>query len=231
MGARKLRLVFNSAIPKFGYMKNILITRDETASAALLARLDAKNYRYFFEPLFSVKNLPIKKPEIDFSAIIITSANACFALQKIGANKEIKIFTVGKHTAKKLNRAGFNNVVISKNNSAESLLDSLILENGKFLYLRGLAISFDFKKHLKNVFEIIAYETIEIENFSAKFAKISYDEVYIFSQNSCRIFHQIISRNNLLEYFASAQILCLSPQIAEYAKNLGFAKIDIFSND
>lgn len=224
-------MVFNSAIPKFGYMKNILITRDEKASTELLTRLNAKNYRCFFEPLFSVKNLSIKKPETEFSAIIITSANACFALQEIGADKQSKIFTVGKHTAKKLNEAGFHNVVISKNNSAESLTESLAAENGPILYLRGSVISFDFKKHFKNIFELTVYETVEVENFSAKFSKIAYDEIYIFSQNSCRIFHRIITQNNLLEYFANAQILCLSPQIAEQAKKLGFAKIDIFSND
>ncbi len=212
-------------------MKNILVTRLEENSIELSNRLRTEGYQVFFEPLFTIEKLPTKKiiEEISrpISAVIITSGNAISALENSKIGKETKIFTVGTKTAKILERIGFQNVVVSPKNSAESLFDFIANEPGQILYLRGSVISFDFAQKLKNVREILTYKTHEVENFSANFAKIYYDEVMIFSKNSCEIFHKLISRHNLLEYFSNSKILCLSPQILEKAKNLGFKNLEL----
>lgn len=205
-------------------MKNLLITRAESSSRQLLRTFDEEDCNFFFEPLFTVEKLPIEKISDEFSAAIITSANACFALEDSKIGKEIKIFTVGIKTADELKKLGFQNIVISPENSAASLFDLIAKESGKLLYFRGSEISFDFAKKLKNLREIIAYKTHAVENFSADFKKIPYDEVIIFSKNSCEIFCDLISRHNLLEYFSSSQIICPSDEILKKARELGFEK-------
>lgn len=209
-------------------MKNILITRSQDNSQELARLLGKKGFRVFFEPLFTVEKISaeevLQKISAPISAIIITSTNACFALQNSKIGKETKIFTVGPKTAAELRRVGFQNIIVSPRNSAESLLDLVAKESGQILYFRGSVISFDFAQKLKNVRDIIVYRTHEVENFSIDFKKITYDEVMIFSKNSCEIFHNLISRHNLLEYFSESQIICFSQQILEKARELGFKK-------
>lgn len=206
-------------------MKSALVTRTKNSSAEIIKFLEDRGFHVFCEPLFTVEKLVAKKISTPFSAAIITSSNACLTLENSGVSKETKIFTVGEKTAQELKRCGFQNIILSPRNSAESLFDLVAEESGQILYFRGAMISFDFAAKLKNVEEILAYKTHEVANFSTDFKKIPYDQVLIFSKNSCEIFHKLITRHNLLEYFANSQILCLSQQILERAKELGFKKL------
>ncbi|MBU6140686.1 MAG: uroporphyrinogen-III synthase [Proteobacteria bacterium] len=206
-------------------MKSALITRTKNSSAEIIKFLENRRFQVFCEPLFTVEKLSVEKISTPISAAIITSSNACLALENSGIAKETKIFTVGEKTAERLKQSGFQNIVLSPKNSADSLFDLLTRESGPIVYFRGSVISFDFAKKLENVREIHSYKTCEIENFSTDFRKIPYDQVLIFSKNSCEIFYKIITRNNLLEYFTNSQILCLSQQILERARDLGFKKL------
>lgn len=212
-------------------MKNILVTRAQSASAKIIHILQDSGSRVFFEPLFTVEKLPIKKISKPVCAVIVTSLNACDALLDSGIKKETKIFTVGKKTEQELSNRGFQNIILSPGNSAESLFDLITKESGQIIYFRGSIISFDFAARLRNVEEILAYKTHKITNFSTDFRRIFYDQVLVFSKNSLEIFHKLLVRHNLLEYFTNAQILCLSQQILERAKELGFHKTEIFQND
>lgn len=216
-------------------MKNILITRSAKTSAKLIQTLKGRGFNVFCEALFSVEKLTTGIVSTPVSAAIITSLNACSALEYSKIEKETKIFTVGKKTAEELRHLGFNNIILSPQNSAESLFDLVEKEKGKILYFRGSLISFDFAKKSKNIEEIRAYKTHEIEDFSAEFKKLLqeeiFDEVLIFSKNSLEIFHKLITKHNMLEYFTNSQMLCLSQQILKRAKELGFKKISTFQND
>ncbi len=212
-------------------MKNVLITRSPSASAEIAQLLANQEFQIFCEPLFTVEKLAVEKVFTPISAAIVTSLNACLALENSGISKKTKILTVGKKTAQELERIGFKNIILSPQNSAESLFDLAAQESGQILYFRGSVISFDFAAKLKNVRDILAYKTHEAENFSADFKKISYDEVLIFSKNSLEIFHKLITRHNLLEYFASSQILCLSDQILDCAKKFRFKKTCTFADN
>jgi uroporphyrinogen-III synthase len=212
-------------------MKNILITRSFIASAEIIRLLESQEFQIFCEPLFTVEKLAVEKISAPISAIIVTSINACFALDNSGIDRETKIFTTGKKTAQELRRIGFKNIILSPRNSAESLFDLVAQEPGQILYFRGSIISLDFAAKLENVRDILAYKTHEVENFSTDFKKIPYDEVLIFSKNSLKIFYKLIAKYNLLEYFASAQIVCLSEQILDLAKKFRFKKICTFADN
>jgi uroporphyrinogen-III synthase len=223
-------------------MKNILITRQKKRSQKMLQLLEDQGFEVFAEPLFSVKKILPKKAFLKQpSALIITSSNACGALEKSGISKDVKIFCVGKTTAEKLAALGFEKVVFPKKENALFLKD-LIVETYKtksepLLYFQGAITSFDFKKELKKfgfeVENILSYETKEKQNFSLKLQnfckKNNFDQILIFSQNSLRIFLKLAAKHNMLEYFKASQILCLSEKILLEVKKLGFQNSATFN--
>ncbi len=174
------------------------------------------------------------------SAAIITSSNAIEALLEAKLPQNIKIFCVGKITAKKLAAHGFLNIEIAPQENAESLLEVIKnanLDNAAIAYFHGSVISLDFAEKLPNVIKIAAYETHEIENFSAEFLQFSQknscDYVLIFSSNSIEIFLKNVTKHNLLAYFKSSNLLCLSEKMRLKANeffNKSFAKIATFED-
>lgn len=215
--------------------KTVLITRPSEQGQALAAFFKAQGFSPFIEPLFTVEKVAIPKIERAFSSVIVTSINACEALENIGFDPRTKIFTIGKKAEEELRHFGFINVLRSPEFSAESLAKIIENEEGDILYLRGETISFDFAKKFKNVSEIIAYKIHALENFSEEFIKFTKknpcDEVLIFSRNSAEIFFNLAIKHNLLEYFSSSQIFCLSEKIQKRISELGFKKVANFSEN
>ncbi len=218
-------------------MKNILLTRPHEHSHELAELLEKAGFATFIEPLFVVKkNSVTKRNQNQISAVIITSANACDAVIDFGFSKDVKIFSVGKKTAQKLIAHGFTNIITAPENSAESLKNLIAKtadQSSEILYFQGSVVTLDFQSELKNVTNILAYETFANENFSTEFLKISqqktFDQVLLFSKNSAQIFFKLAARHNLLEYFATSQILCLSEKILDCVKKFGFTNSTTFA--
>lgn len=221
-------------------MKNVLITRPQNRAQEVAKVFEDKGFKVFIEPLFSVQKIDVGKiilPQV--SAVIIASVNACEAIVNSDLPKNIKIFVVGKKTAQHLRESGFGNIILAPENSANSLKD-LILETqdqaGSILNLHGSIISLDFKSELeKSAFKvqnILCYQTHEVKNLSSQFLQFSqnnyFDQVLIFSQNSAKIFFKLATKHNLLEYFKSSQLLCLSEKILHDVKNFGFTNSTTF---
>jgi len=215
--------------------KNVLITRPSEQAVELADFLKAEGFTPFIEPIFSVEKNAIPKITRAFSSVIITSINACDALENIGFDPHTKIFTIGKKTEKELRDFGFLNVITSPKNSAESLEKMIALEEGDILYLRGEKISFDFAAKHKNITEITAYKVHPEKSFSPQLLKFAqkniFDEVLLFSSNSAEIFFNLAIKHNLLEYFLASQIFCLSEKIQKRARDLGFKKVATFSEN
>jgi uroporphyrinogen-III synthase len=214
-------------------MKIILITRPKNQAQELVKFFEKQKIKTFVEPLFEVEELAIDKIAGDFSAVIITSINACHALEKSGISKALKIFTIGKKTAQKLQEIGFTNIIYSPENSVNSLLDLIKNYQGQILYLRGEKISLDLAKTFKNISEVIVYKTHENKDFSAELLEFcrtnSFAEILLFSQNSAEIFFKLAKKHNLLEYFQGSQIVCLSEKILNSVSKFGFKNVKTFS--
>ncbi len=223
-------------------MKNVLITRPKEQAQEIVYSFEQEGFNTFVEPLFYVKKIDQKNvtKKLKAYAIIITSANACDAVINFNFDKEIKIYAVGKKTAKKLIEKGYKNIIFPPEKTAASLKDLIIKsqkETGKILYFRGSISSIDFKKELKklgfDVEEIFAYSIIEVKHFSDEFLQFCqknyFNYVLIFSQNSAKIFAKLARNHNLLEYFLGAQILCLSEKILNDVRNFGFKNSKTFN--
>ena len=212
--------------------KNILITRSKENAAELVKTLEEAGFKVFCEPLLTIekfKSSPafLAQNSAKISAAIITSSNACDALVESKLSRDLKIFSVGKSTSKKLTDFGFTNLETAVPENAKSLLE-LIKKNhnnsGVIAYFHGSSITLDFAAELKKskieVVKIPAYQANEIENFSAEFLELNaaekfFDYVLIFSSKSAEIFLKMASQHNLLAYFNSSNLLCLSQQICQ----------------
>ena len=219
-------------------MKTILITRPKNQAQDLAQTLANHNIKTFIEPIFEVEEIKVEKLPQNFSAIIITSINACFILRKFAIPKNTLIFTIGKKTEQKIREAGFDNIILSTKNSAQSLQDQVAQYDGEILYLRGNKISFDFAQYFDKISQITVYQIKESDKFSDEFLKFCqenspnpFDEILLFSQNSALIFFRLAKEHNLLEYFLDAKIVCLSSKIVETASSLGFSQVAIFDEN
>lgn len=214
-------------------MKNIVITRPQEQSKALANHIERQNYKAICEPIFVVENLHFSVKKNDFAALIITSINACDALEKIAPIKEIKIFTIGKKLAQSLQEKGFYNLEIAEN--AKNLAQKIADFEGKILYLRGEKITFDFAEKFNFVSEKIVYKIIANPSFSAGFldfcSQNSIHEVLIFSKNSADIFINLAKKHDLLQYFQQSKFICLSEEIRQFVENQGFTQNEIFAEN
>ncbi len=212
------------------HMAKTLLTRSEKSSQ--------KNLSSITQPLFLISRIDNLQPiNQELQAVLITSSAAVFALKKLAVKKDVLVLAVGKKTADEVKKLGYKNVLFA-NNSAASLLD-LALNNVKnkdlIIYLAGEKITLDLAEKLSkqnfNAQKIVVYKTIEIEKFSGttideiKIGNVG--EVWIYSKNSLRIFYKLAQKHNLLECLSEIKILCLSQEIAELAREIGFLKTGI----
>lgn len=213
-------------------MKNILVTRAEFVSENIKEIL-RKDFSIFFEPLFEVKKLSFLNFNCDAKALIVTSLNACEAIKNSNFDRAIKIYAISNKISSELAKAGFLNIVISSQKTAQSLKELILQTHNKklpLLYFHGSKITLDFAEEssLKSfvIKKFLAYEILENQNFSQNLLdfcqKNTFDKILVFSKNSGKIFYNLCSKHNLLEYFNASQILCLSQEIEQEMKNLGF---------
>lgn len=222
-------------------MKNILLTRAINQSQELNSVLQDAGFNVVCEALFNVKKSDKVQDCRHFCAAIITSANACEALMKANLAKETQIFAVGKKTARDLMIAGFLNIQLAPETSADSLKDLIrasdFNKNAKIAYFHGSHITLDFQKELKelNITNILAYRREEKNVFSDNLLKNSqkkyhFDYVLLFSRNSAEIFNTLARQHNMLEYFSHAKILCLSKKILDDVRAFGFINSATFED-
>ena len=186
----------------------------------------------------SFKDLKIAIANHNFG-IIITSCNSCEAIIQGGIPLTTKIFSLSKKIANYLENKGFNNILIAKEENALSL-KKLILEENKnlpLLYFRGSNITIDFSKDLNKVGllvgDIICYDIINKNDFSNDFKNFviknnlqqeMFESLFIpiLSENTAKIFINLLVKNNFSQYFKKSNFLCLSKKIENFIILNGF---------
>ncbi len=225
-------------------MKKIIITKNKKAYKEIIQNLSNKNLHSIIpQPLFSVIKTTNLKPEINQpQAVIITSSNAIFALKKLQIENNTLILSVGSKTAERIRKLGYNNVLFV-DNSAFLLLNLskniLIKNQGTIVYLAGEIITLDLAKKLEELGfvskKIIVYKTKEVRNLLPQnieeIKNGNVEEVWIYSKNSLMIFYRLVKKYDLLEYLEQTKISCLSQEIANCAKKIGFYKTTIFNQN
>lgn len=229
--------------------KKILILRTAKKADDLTKFLSSKNYDVFNLATHEIIDHPFlrfakKLNFLTFDAVILTSANAVYSLEKLALAKDKKIFAVGKKTAEAASLLGFKNCEFPQQNCALELAKLIIetyqpsIQNQpkKLLYLRGEEIAFDLRNELASrqieVAELVVYRKIPNKNFLQKFLKInqksSIDEILVFSQASLKILSLLLKKHDLSKIVKASQLVCFSKKIADNAAQLGFQNIKTF---
>ncbi len=235
--------------------KTVLITRPKDQAQEIAQHLENNGFEVFIEPIFLVQKNSLKNFELQnlaqkkIGAIILTSSNAAdiaFEVAEIlDLNKGVKIFAVGKKTAKKFLLAGYQNVICPERNSAEDLIQMILIDQEIvskknqeiLLYFCGEFVTVDFKAELEKsgitVEKILSYKIIEeqifSENFLAEIKKSQFDFVLLYSKNNAKHFCELSKKYNLLEYFQGSRILCLSENILSVLRNSEFKNSATFA--
>lgn len=220
-------------------MEKILITRHQNKAKELREYLENNKNFVICEPLFEVQKITTKKINQNFGAILITSANVVESFADNGFEKNIKIFCIGKKTSNEIKKYGFTNIEYPTSENAISL-KKLIIENYQnknlpILYFHGEITTLDFLKELKSynivVENFLCYKTLP-KDFSQEFLQNcqnnNFNYILIFSQNSAKIFANLATKHNLVNFFNNSKILGFSNKICDILIKSNFTKVAKF---
>lgn len=131
----------------------VLLTRPEAQSQAFAAALVARfgeRVRPVISPLMTVEQLAPDLPEVDFSAVIFTSANGVAAAALLGAALPRLAYCVGAGTAGLARAAGF--CVTAADGNADALVAAILADppRGPLLHLRGEETRGEVAERLKS---------------------------------------------------------------------------------
>ncbi len=164
--------------------------------------------------------------------------------------KQVKVYAIGSVTAKKLEEYGIKNVIFPNSGyqeNSESFLSLLIehegisaLNNHSAVLIRGEASREYLSRHLSKLVaswsEVISYQTSCPEGLITR-EMITQEMITESNKNQCKIiilvtslkilenFYSKLSKNIINEILA-AELIVISSRIADYAKQLGFSKIN-----
>jgi uroporphyrinogen-III synthase len=212
-------------------LKKLLLVKSNSKYGRDSINFEDLDYEIINANILEIEELPLEKLSDDNQTIIITSMNAIFALEKLNISKDNQIFTVGKVSAKILADLGYKNIIFGKN-SAQSLLDQIITKkqiakNQKILYLSGEKITIDIAQKLREIgydaTRKIVYKIHSsslAENIKQDLQNNEINDIALFSKNGAEIFFNLCQQENI--DLSRKKILCLSQNIADYCKELGF---------
>ena len=220
---------------------HILLTRPLDDSKELLFKLTSMKHKVSHLPLLQIKKIEI--PETDFTqfkAIIFTSANALKYLDTSKIDKKIFCFCVGLATERKAKELGFQNIFCAEgnvNNLKELILQNFDPKIGSMIYVSGEIISYNLDKDLilENyvVKRIINYTTTPNENLQDNFIrdiKLSVPEIiFIYSENSAKVFYSLIKKYNLDNIWMETNLMCMGEKASSALNDIKWKKIFLFS--
>src|ERR1700738_3264656 len=91
----------------------LLVTRPDADGARTADALRLRGHSVLLTPLLQMKLLPALRPDQDYAAVVLTSANAARAVQahaQRGKLTLLPVFTVGPHTTAAAHKAGLSDV-------------------------------------------------------------------------------------------------------------------------
>ena len=221
---------------------HILLTRPLDDSKELILKFSSMKHKVSHLPLLKIIKLEIvEKDFTQFKGIIFTSANALKNLDISKIDKKIICFCVGLATETKAKELGFQNIVCAEgnvNNLKELILQNFDPKIGSILYVSGKTVSYDLHEELisKNyvVKRIINYSAIPNENLDSNFIngiKSSVpDIVFIYSENSAKVFLRIIKKYNLDKIWMETNLMCMGEKASSALNDIKWKKILLFNS-
>jgi|GEM_PF-2769009 len=213
-------------------MTYFLLTRPIKDSQKMQTELENLGIKSIIDPLLEIKGLDISVDFKSYESIIITSPKA---IDSLPDDRSIPLWCVGKSTAEKCQKAGFEYIIYKQ--TVEELIEEILMqpaeEMGHCLYLRGKTVTTDLKGMLEtlgyNIDEALCYDAVPNNTFKADTLKAFQDNqigyTALFSLQSAFNFIEIICTQKLEDKLKKVVCFAYSAEIEDALSDLPFFKL------
>lgn len=216
-----------------------LITRPRENAGAIARALSERDIEPIQEPLLEIRATDHGPIDLDgVQAVLLTSAFGAREFATSTERRDLPIFAVGDATADAARSAGFDKVE-SARGDAEALamlvMEKLKPADGALLHAGGRTIAGDLAGQLGEA----GYEVRRVELYSALPAPAlsietiealksgGLDLVLFFSPRTAGTFVRLVQEAGVADKCAQVTALCLSAQVAEAARAVGWRRVEI----
>ena len=216
-----------------------LITRPRENAGAIARALSERDIEPIQEPLLEIRATDHGPIDLDgVQAVLLTSAFGAREFAASTEGRDLPIFAVGDATADAARNAGFDKVE-SARGDAEALamlvMEKLKPADGALLHAGGRTIAGDLAGQLGEA----GYEVRRVELYSALPAPAlsietiealkagGLDLVLFFSPRTAGTFVRLVQEAGVADRCAQVTALCLSAQVAEAARAVGWRRVEI----
>ena len=218
----------------------VLVTRPHPDSEISAEALRGRGFEVLLAPMLRFEPLAFSDDaEVDYGAVIATSANALRAIEpQLAASRltKLPLFAVGERTASLARKAGFSNVIAAQGDAAG--LRDLVLECVRaralkkasvLLYLAGADLSRDLAGELgERGFSVVTqttYRMIPVASLPRAvcdaFAGNAIEAVLHYSRRSARAFLQAVRADGVEISALAIPHYCISPAVAAILRDAG----------
>jgi len=220
---------------------HILLTRPIDDSIEMIEKFKSLGHDVSHLPLLNIEKINHKNFNFNnYDAFIFSSSNSIKFLDIKNINKNIKCFSVGPSTEKKILSLGFQNVIPAEgnvNSLIEIIQNNFDISEGKLLYISGETIAYELDKDLKskgyNIDRLINYKTTHNDfndtNFINELKKKIPNIVYIYSENSAKSFLKFINNSGLKDEWMDTNLMCMGEKASTILNDIKWKKIFLFN--
>src|SRR5438477_2260002 len=218
----------------------VLVTRPHPDSEISAEALRGRGFEVLLAPMLRFEPVAfLDDAEVDYGAVIATSANALRAIEpQLAASRltKLPLFAVGERTASLARKAGFSNVIAAQGDAAG--LRDLVLECVRaralkkasvLLYLAGADLSRDLAGELgERGFSVVTqttYRMIPVASLPRAvcdaFAGNAVEAVLHYSRRSARAFLEAVRADGVEISALAIPHCCISPAVATILSDAG----------
>src|SRR2546421_8840259 len=218
----------------------VLVTRPHPDSEISAEALRGRGFEVLLAPMLRFEPVAfLDDAEVDYGAVIATSANALRAIEpQLAASRltKLPLFAVGERTASLARKAGFSNVIAAQGDAAG--LRDLVLESVRaralkkasvLLYLAGADLSRDLAGELgERGFSVVTqttYRMIPVASLPRAvcdaFAGKAVEAVLHYSRRSARAFLEAVRADGVEISALAIPHCCISPAVATILRDAG----------
>jgi uroporphyrinogen-III synthase len=218
----------------------VLVTRPHPDSEITAEALRGRGFEVLLAPMLRFEPVAFSDDkEVDYGAVIATSANALRAIETQLATSrltKLPLFAVGEHTASLARKAGFGNVIAGEGDAAG--LRDLVLERVRakalkktsvLLYLAGADLSRDLAGELgERGFAVVTQTTYRMAPVASlprgvcdAFATNAVEAVLHYSRRSARAFLDAVRAEGVEISALAIPHGCISPAVAAILRDAG----------
>ena len=220
---------------------HILLTRPIEDSIEMIEKFKSLGHDVSHLPLLNIEKVDHANFNYDsYDALIFSSSNSIKFLDIKNINKDIKCFSVGPATERKIRSLGFQNVIPAEgsvNSLIEIIQNNFDTSDGKLLYISGETIAYELDKDLKskgyNIDRLINYKTTHNDfndtNFINELQKKIPNIVYIYSENSAKSFLKFINNSGLKDDWMDTNLMCMGEKASTILNEIKWKKIFLFN--